>query len=442
MGIAASTPTYAALDEQPNNTFLGEPDSKNHLVYTSTLATFEYQLGNRWLFKAVGDGTGYDRQPRDIVLGALAADRRTINRSADYRLQTLHYGFGEGTLVGSITTGGLEHRIAAGASYQSTGLDEERHTGAVAPIDIFEPVYSGLPADAQVQITGNARQDVDIAAVFAQDQVAMGSRVRVQLGARWTSFDQTNLNRLNGTTQVINASKVTPQAGVVFLPIPSLSVYGSYSRSFAPTVFIPGDGRIFDPSTGEQYEVGTKAEVLDRRLSVTAAVFRLTRENVLSFFRDPVTGIFTSDVGGVHRSSGFELDAAGQLARSWTLIASYGHINGRVISDPAYAPGTLIGGAPRHKASAWSTYQFGNGLAIGGGVFYQSEFKEFTSSVRALPGRTTADLTASYRISRQLHARVNVKNVTDERYYLSGAGTSVGYPAPPRTVQGQLLVTF
>jgi iron complex outermembrane receptor protein len=442
MGIAASTPTFDALDTRPNDTFLGEPDSTNQLTYTSTLATLEYQTGTHWLLKGVANSTFYDREPRDIVLGALTANGRTLNRSADFRFQNYRYRFGEGTAIGSATTGPIEHRLAVGASYQSTILEEERHTGGTSPIDILEPAYSGLPTDAEVPITSSAEQDVSIAAIFAQDQMALGPQVRVQLGVRYTSFEQTNLNRLTGAPQRIEASKTTPQLGIVYLPRSSLSVYASYSSSFAPTLFIPGDGRIFDPSTGEQFEGGFKAEVVSRQLWVTAAVFRLTREGVLSFFRDPATGLFNVEAGGIHRSSGVELDVIGQIAPTWKVMGSYAYLRGRVVDDPAFPPGTLIGGAPPHKASVWTTFDWPSGVGVGGGLFYQDEFNDFTSSAQQLPSRLTLDLTASYRVSRQLHARLNLKNVTNERYYLSGAGANVAYPAPPRTVQAQLLITF
>jgi len=434
LGIAAPTSSFDDFDVRPIDTFLGEPDAEATLQSVSALGTVEQTIGSSWLIRGVLNTTQYDREPRDVVLGALRPDGRTLARTADYRLQDYSYRFGEVTALGSVNTGAVSHRLAIGTSYQSTTLDEVRRQMAIAPVDIISPSYVGIPADDAVPITSSVEQQVRIAAFFAQDQIALGERIRVQAGVRHTTFEHTDLNRRTDRTTRFEASSTTPQLGVVWLASPAASAYASYARSFAPTLSVLADGSIPPPNTGEQVEVGLKTELLERRLSVTAAVFDLKRANILSFVRTPA-GTFDTVVGGRHGSTGLELDVVGQLRRSWNVMASYGYLNGRVLEDRAFPAGTAIGGAPRHKASVWTTIGVTERLSAGGGVFYQDRFKDFTSSTALLPSRLTADVTTSYRIGTRASVRASVKNLFNARYYLSGAGTNVAYPAPPRTLQ-------
>jgi outer membrane receptor protein involved in Fe transport len=59
-----------------------------------------------------------------------------------------------------------------------------------------------------------------------------------------------------------------------------------------------------------------------------------------------------------------------------------------------------------------------------------------------LPSRFTADVTVAYQLRARTSVRCNIKNLFDERYYLSGAGTNVAYPAPPRSVQVSIVSGF
>jgi outer membrane receptor protein involved in Fe transport len=247
---------------------------------------------------------------------------------------------------------------------------------------------------------------------------------------------------VTAATQIIDVDDVSGQVGAAYLPRPWFSVYGSYSQSFAPNLAIAADGSTFGPKTADQYEGGVKTDAWGGRLTATAAVFRLTYEGNLSFVRDPATGAFNTVQGGVQRSSGFELDVTARPAAGLTIVGAVGTLNGRVVTDPVYLPGRVLGGAPDRRANLWVAWEMERGIGVGGGVFYQSAFKEFTSSDFFLPAFTTVEAMASYRLSPRATVRVHGKNLTDERYYLSGAGGFVAYPAPPRHVTASFVVRF
>jgi iron complex outermembrane receptor protein len=440
MGFASADVSFAAKDRLPIETFFGEPDARFEQSWLAATSTFERSLGSRFRLRNVLNLTNFARDPHDVVLGGLTPDGARITRTADFRDQEYKYRFAELDFSGRLETGSLAHRLTAGANYQATDLDELRRQVPLPPVDLVEPSPTGLPPI--IPVTGDNETVVDLLGVYVQDQIAAGSAIRILLGARYTRFDQDATNRRTGRTQSLSAGEWTPQAGVAYLPRRWLSLYASYARSFAPTLFIPASGTPYDPSFGEQLEGGVKADVLEGRLSATLSVFDLEKSNVLSFFRDPATGIFTNAQGGRHHSRGVELDVTGSVSERLGLTASYAYLDAEVVEDPSFPPGTVLGPAPRHKGSLWIHAEPVARFALGAGVFFQTEWKAFTSNTALLPGYVTADASASYRVSRRVKAQFNVKNVFDERYYLDGAGANFAYPASPRSWQVSLAADF
>jgi iron complex outermembrane receptor protein len=437
-GLSSPSRTFDALAGIPVHTFLGEKAAETHFGYDLVQTTYENQLTSNWSLRSVLNRTRYNRDPNYISLGAFRPDGRTINRGINFREQDYTDNYGDVALGATFSTGPVHHRLDFGTDYQWTDLQERRFGGAIAPIDAFNPVQTGGPSN--LAVTSLSKQDFKMFGAYLQDQVRFRERLVLQLGARLTDLDQKTHNLLTDTRTKLSANEVSPQVGLVYLLRPSLSVYGSYSESFAPTLFTDNQGNPFDPSFGDQYEVGVKSELLQGRLLVTAAWFQLTRTGVVSFFRDS-TGTFVSVQGGTHRSRGEELDMVGRIGSRLDVIASYSHLDGYVVKDPAYAPGTPLGGAPRQKGSLWLNYRFESGLGLGAGVFHMDERKAFLSSLAPIPGYTTADAAISYLFQRRIKAQLTVSNLFNEQYFLNGDGV-VGLPARPRTFQTSLSYDF
>lgn len=103
---------------------------------------------------------------------------------------------------------------------------------------------------------------------------------------------QTAENRVVNPEQKRSDNAFSPRAGIFYQPIPAISLYASYSRTFNLVTGTAFDGCAFQPEHGTQYEVGIKADLNDR-LSVTLAFYDLTYSNVLT--NDPVSGIVLTD---------------------------------------------------------------------------------------------------------------------------------------------------
>jgi iron complex outermembrane receptor protein len=201
VGIAAPENNFDALDAMPIETFLGEPEAGVDLWYANGVSTFEHMLGSSWTFRNTLSYIHYDSTSRGVSLGSLAADRRTVSRFAGFSESKLGSALAEVSVLGSFSTGPLQHRVAAGGSYHHYSQDQQGSNAAIAGVDIYDPVYTGLPAEPSV-LSGDTLLTVGNSGLFIQDQIEVTPRLHLQIGARASAFKQETDNRLTARTQV------------------------------------------------------------------------------------------------------------------------------------------------------------------------------------------------------------------------------------------------
>ena len=109
-------------------------------------------------------------------------------------------------------------------------------------------------------------------------------------------------------------------SGLNYLFDNGISPYVNYSTSFVPTSGTDQFGQLFKPTTGEGAEVGVKFKPVGSNLMLTAALFELTQQNVLT--ADPTNVIFSVQTGEV-RVRGIELEARGNVTRELEIIGAY-----------------------------------------------------------------------------------------------------------------------
>ncbi|MGH8654977.1 MAG: TonB-dependent siderophore receptor [Gammaproteobacteria bacterium] len=211
---------------------------------------------------------------------------------------------------------------------------------AVAPIDVFNPVYGVVDEAAISAATGEnmfSTNNTVWYGLYFQDQITLWDKLHILGGGRYDwamavdGFSGTSLAdaRANETENTDEA--FSPGVGLVYQPWSWVSLYGNYVESFGSNNGRPAPGQPqFDPEHGQQYEVGLKTEFWDGRLSSTLAFYHLTKQNVLT--ADPQNLGFQRAIGEA-RSQGIELDIAGQLTDQWKLLASYSYTDADIIKD-------------------------------------------------------------------------------------------------------------
>jgi iron complex outermembrane receptor protein len=351
-------------------------------------------------------------------------------------------------LYARFATGAVEHKALFGVEY---GYDHWRFDvrnppfGVNIPIDFDNPVY-GQRAEPSVLVADGAWNS-DSTAIYAQDELKLGNW-RLLVGGRYDWNELRNRDYLAGTGEgQTKRGAFSPRAGLTWTPVPALSLYGSWARSFRAQVDVGRlrDGSLPKPLIGESWEVGAKAELFGGTLTPTLALFDITRRNVA--VSDPVDFDLVIQIGK-SRSRGIEVEIPAVLTPQWRLIANYTYLDAKILEDSFATPGARLVNAPRHSASLWTTYDFAGslkGASAGFGIQHIGSRAGNTDNSIVLPAYTRVDANLAYDFEAgfgPLRAQLNVLNLFDKFYYDSGGAFIPLYPGAPRTVTASLSYRF
>ncbi len=147
-------------------------------------------------------------------------------------------------------------------------------------------MHTGLPLtlldNPDSQSSGSSTEDWY--GFYVQDQVRLPHDLHILAGFRYDNAAS------NGTTTILipgppttspfsfREDAVTPRFGLLWQPVPQLSLYGNYVENFGRTNGFSLSRTPLPPETAQQWEVGLKTELFDGRLTATLAWFDLTRQ--------------------------------------------------------------------------------------------------------------------------------------------------------------------
>lgn len=433
-------------------TYLGDPAIPYKYQQTrGSLALshfFTPDLNLRSAFRVNLNKANYDsRQPR-----SLAADNRTLSLSYDDADQSLQTFYWQTDVNYKFDTAKIKHNVVFGSDLSYESFASQSLRGANRNIDIYNPTYNFAPSP--LNLRGLFKNIGRSASVYAQDLISLRSNLKLLVGGRFDYYFQNNDNRFTRrVTRNFNRA-FTPRVGIVYQPVEPVSLYASYSRSFKPVSGGNFFGEPFVPETGDGYEAGVKFDFLKRRLSATAAVFQVTRANVLA--TDPNDPRNTVQIGE-QRSRGFEFDVNMQPVRSWNTILTYAFTDAIITNDTTrnasgefFLIGNQLLGTPRQTASLWTSYEFDKGLlhGFGGGAGVFAVGRRFgdNSHTFTVPGYGHVDTAIFYKIysKEKLRYRVafNLNNVFDKLYYSGVRGRYSVEPGAPRNGQFTFQAIF
>ena len=241
------------------------------------------------------------------------------------------------------------------------------------------------------------------------------------------------------------------QIGLVYKPAENGSIYASYGTAAQP----PGGSNFslaasnattnnasrtdFDPQETKSAEIGTKWDVLDKRLALSAAVYRTDVSNEV--IPDPTNAtVFIQ--AGKKRVEGIELGIAGTITDTWGVSAGYTTMDTSIVSGPAVTQdgSSVIAYTPKNAFTLWSTYQLPMGFTLGGGARYVGKLHRGTDGAVGTPTFVESywvfDATASYRINKNFDIQLNVYNLFDKEYVASINKSGYRYvPGVPRSAR-------
>ncbi|WP_240610167.1 TonB-dependent receptor [Sphingomonas pokkalii] len=367
-----------------------------------------------------------------------AARTVTLNRQSTDRAE--HGWFNQLELSGTFATGPLEHKLLFGFEAGRQSKDELRIDRAnIATVDLFHPVLPVLPLAVAANPGTNRTGIYTTLGFYAQDMIALGEHWKLLAGLRHDRFRQEVDQRISGQPDLARTDNFwSPRIGLVWQPTPSQSYYVSWNKSYQPsgeTFALSTSNADIAPEKTINREIGAKLDWFDGKLSTTISAFDLKRSDIKA--TDPV--LLRVVPVGVQRTRGIELSAQLELAKGWQAIASYAYLDARITKSPALDSGVPVQGnrptlTPVNSASLWLMRNVAGRYGVGGGVNYVGDRQANLANTVILPEYLTADAMAWARFGK-LKAQLNVRNIFNRDYIVSGHGTvgNLNMPGAPRS---------
>ncbi|UQV47975.1 TonB-dependent receptor [Janthinobacterium lividum] len=353
----------------------------------------------------------------------------------------------------------------AGFYYNQENTTNRQH-GATTLVD-------GAPGPDLLDVTLPAQYKET--ALYGDLTWKLASKLAVTGGLRFARNKQHNVQHsdglLSGGAKIIDArSSDTSRTWLLtarYDLTPGSSIYGRAATGYRPggpnavfsdprTGASSGPGT-FQPDTLASYELGYKAELLGKRLSVAASVFQLNWKNLQQYL--PVNGLSVIVNAGAARVRGAELMLGYRPDAHWTLAGNAAYIDA-VLSENApgldAVAGTRLPSSARFSASLSANYAFDlAGFASYAGVaqrYVGERNAGFAGSTALplyrLPAYTLTDLQAGIDFKHSSLA-LFVRNAFDQRAQLAADSTvqALGGPAwvslaQARTLGATLTVPF
>ena len=405
-------------------------------------------------------GTYYPSGPRGLVRDQV---NDLLHNQTDLTVVTGEAGGTRNTLVIGASISREDYKITTA----SLARNPDGSAVTLPPIDLFDP-HTTYTGPINFTVTARSKGRSHNKAIYAFDTLELGTLFELNAGLRYESnrseFRNIPLLVVPPGTTALTPAQRQPQIsdenlfsyrfGAVFHPIENVSFYGAYGNARTPSSatvrlgcgVIPATGAAdpcaVAPEKARTFEIGAKAELANKRLLLTAALFRNERTNFRTPSNDPSLPNSLQVLDGKSRVDGIALGVTGNLTPEWAVFANYTYLDSKVkqsVSDFCLAsPGATGCGnsvaipdpqagdrliqTPKHSGSLFTTYAFPFGLQIGYGLTYQGRF---ATNQRNLLQRTQFMVDdylihrafVSYDFDNGLVAQLNVTNLTNEDYY-------------------------
>ncbi|WP_219210027.1 catecholate siderophore receptor Fiu [Variovorax boronicumulans] len=307
--------------------------------------------------------------------------------------------------------------------------------GTTTTIGLY--AFDTLKLNEQWQITGGLRFDH-----YSTDYTAATLSTA-------TTAPALPVGTLMPTSLKLSDNLFTGKIGVVYKPAENGSIYAAYGTAAQPpgganfALSAGGTGNSaarvdFNPQKAKTVEFGTKWDVLNKRLALTAAIYRTDVTNEV--VQDSVSQLYYQT--GKKRVQGIELGAAGAITDAWGVSAGFTTMDTKVASGPVVLAdgGTALAYTPKNAFTAWTTYVLPFGLTIGGGARYNGKLHRGSDGAVGTPASVDAywviDAMASYRINKNIDLQFNLYNVFDKEYVAAINKSGYRYtPGAPRTAR-------
>jgi catecholate siderophore receptor len=376
--------------------------------------------------------TRYGHTERDSVITAprfvnANTNATLLNRQLQSRDQEDTIWANQTYLTSQFDSWKIGHTLVAGVEYIHESSDNYARTGPLSQTDLFNP----NPRDAYpgpITRTGAKTEATsDSLALSLFDTIKLGEQWQLTGGLRWDYFDLGFRSIATNGVSLLDLDRTDEmlswRVGIVYKPRPNGSIYAAYGTSFNPS----GEGLALantasalnnintEPEENRSYEIGTKWELFDQRLALSLAVFRTEKTNART--EDPADATDIVVLEGEQRVDGIELGVAGNLTDDWQIFAGYAYLRSDITKSKIPAEeGKELSNTPSQTFNLWTTYRLPWHFEVGGGVQFTDSRFSSTANTREAPSYWVGDAMVAWSPAENFTMRLNVYNLTDEKY--------------------------
>ncbi|WP_313116690.1 TonB-dependent siderophore receptor [Ectopseudomonas guguanensis] len=379
-GTKLSTPA-GKVDYNKN---LGDPDWEFYdKTFYALGYAFEHRINDIWQFNQNLRYSKLELDNQIITAGnwvGAVDDDGTLQRGANIYDQNIRHFAVDNNFQANFNTAEVEHTLLLGVDYQRVNTDYRWQYGAAPASNIRNPIYGQDFSSVSYRAYQNYNQKNRNVGLYLQDQMSLDAW-RLTLGGRWDRVDSDAVfYNADNYKDSRRDSQFSGNASLSYVFESGFVPYISYAESFQAEQggilsdydadFNAHKGEVFEPSTGKQYELGVKYQPAGSDMLLSAAVYDLTRQNIVT----TSTGGATEPVREV-QVRGLELEATGNITDNLKLTAAYTYTNSKMtkVADPR-DKNRALPLTPEHQASIWADYDWSVGPLAGFGIGFGARF--------------------------------------------------------------------
>ncbi|HTG05504.1 MAG TPA: TonB-dependent receptor [Bradyrhizobium sp.] len=394
--------------------------------------------------------------------------------------------------------GGVEISREIASIDKYAGLSSEQlpggtTTGSIPGANVFAPQFTFANVGTNPTWAGlPTKVAIDTKSVYLIDTANYNDLVILNGGVRFDDYNikVSGFGTVGGFPNIFGAQEQRHglpnfNLGLTLKPLPIASVYAAYATSSNP-VGAEFDGtsaqygglapslngnpnQIFGPEKNKAIEVGTKWELFDRHLLVTAALFQTEKDNaresrnVTSIATQtadcpfPGTTVSCITAGAAYRIRGIDLGAGGKITDKWSVFGGLVLMQSEVTKSLVPSPqpllypsnvGLKLANVAHQSFSLLTKYQLTDIWELGGQAVYRSKMYGGTflaaNQGTSIPDYWRFDVFAEAKIDQNWTAKLFVNNITNKLYYdaLYQSATPFVFVAPGRSASLVLSARF
>jgi len=359
-------------------------------------------------------------------------------------------------------TGIVQHDVATGVElYRESYGDLARNTlkASLNPTIDLSTQDKGFDLGAVSTRVGDATNKATIHNIgyYFNDTLKFGPKWLLNLGLRYDRFDlKQQVTKNNALVEYKQNDGVwSTRAGLTYKPAENGSIYISYSQAQQPSavgattnnnIYGSTSESNYKPAKAKTTELGTKWDVLNQQLSLTAALYRTELSDSWEYGDDE----YVVRQLPAKRVDGLELTASGQITDRWNITTSYSYMHGKITKgvNEGAEPKNL----PKNSFSLWNTYNVSDQLNLSYGLQYVGE-RRYSDNIyvgglsnnssnaiyngklypvmvkdnERAPSYWLSSVATHYKYNDQIGFGLNIDNLFNKFYYSRIAASLDGY---------------